>query len=154
MKTMKWMSVMLALIACAFTFSACGDDDEEEGGTAGAPYTGVWEAVQAEGVDDEEGPWTYKLEKGDVVLTLNENKTFTWVDNVSDGGAFFEDGTWEFKNNQLLFTKKTDAYTAQGELDVISWTASTLKAKVWYHHTDPSDPEDYDEWVISTFKKK
>ena len=152
MKTVKWMSVMLALIACAFTFSACGDD--EETGTAGAPYTGVWEAVQAEGVDEEEGAWSYDVEKGGVVLTLNENKTFTLVDNVSDGGSYLNDGTWEFKDNQLVLTKKTNTYVAQGIHDVISWSASTLKMKVWYHHKDPSKPDDYDEWVIFTFKKK
>ena len=146
------MSVMLALIACAFTFSACGDDDEEAG-MAGAPYTGVWEAIHAEGVDEEEGPWSLDLEKGDVVLTLNEDKTFTWVDNVSDGGIF-NDGTWEFKDNQLIVTKKTNTYVAQGIHDVISWSASTLKMKVWYHHKDPSDPDDYDEWVIFTFNKR
>ena len=147
MKSLKWMSFMLALIACTFTFSACGDDDDEEGGTAGAPYTGVWEAIQAEGVDEEEGPWSYNLEKGGVVLTLNDDNTFTWVDNVSDGGSYLNDGTWEFKDNQLIMTKKTDTYTAQGKQDVITWTASTLKMKVWYSRED-------NEWVIFTFRKK
>lgn len=153
MKTMKRMSVMLALIACVFTFSACGDDKEETG-TAGAPYTGVWEVVLAEGVDEEEGPWSFSPEKGDGVLTLNDDKTFTWVDKVSDGGPILNDGTWEFKDNQLIVTKKTDTYIAQGIHDVITWTASTLKMKVWYHHKDPSNPEDYDEWVIFTFNKR
>ena len=138
------MSDMLALIACAFTFSACGDD-KEEAGTAGAPYTGVWEAVHVEGVDEEEGPWSYDLGKGSVVLTLNEDKTFTWVDNVSDGGAYLSDGTWDFKDNQLVFTKVTSTYVRKGINDVISWSSSTLKVKM---------RPDSDEWVIFTFNKR
>lgn len=144
MKTVKWMSVMLALIACAFTFSACGDDDKD-GGTAGAPYTGVWEAVHVEGVDEEEGAWSYDVEKGGIVLTLNEDKTFTWVDNVSDGGAYLSDGTWDFKDNQLVFTKVTSTSVLKGIQDVISWSSSTLKMKM-----RPGS----DEWAILTFKKK
>ena len=72
---------------------------------------------------------------------------------VSDGGIF-NDGTWEFKDNQLIVTKKTNTYVAQGIHDVISWSASTLKMKVWYNHKDSSDPDDYDEWVIFTFNKR
>ena len=36
------MSIMLALIACTFTFVACGDDDDDEAND-GSSITGIWE---------------------------------------------------------------------------------------------------------------
>ena len=51
MKHFKLMSFMLALIACTFTFVACGDDDDDDNGDEGnvaTIYVGTWQAYEME----------------------------------------------------------------------------------------------------------
>lgn len=145
---------MLALIACTFTFTACGDDDEEDGGNgsiAGAPYPGVWMAYEAEGYDNEEGVMKVSVNENEVVLTLNDDKSFSWVDKIDN---IVNEGYWEYKDSKLYVYKTQDYGVLYGEHDVLSWTPSTLRLKVWYHHKDPARPDDFDEWVIFSFRKK
>ena len=73
MKNFKLMSLMLALMACTFTFVACGDDDDEEGvNVTTSQLTGTWEMTHIAGwfltEDDNE-----KLVKVSVDMDVNEN---------------------------------------------------------------------------------
>lgn len=49
MKNLKIMSLMLALMACTFTFVSCGDDDEEEVSVTKDQLIGTWEMTHISG---------------------------------------------------------------------------------------------------------
>lgn len=44
MKTLKYLSIMLVMLACSVGFASCSDDDDDDNGGSNGSITGTWEA--------------------------------------------------------------------------------------------------------------
>ena len=103
MKKIKFLSVLLMLALANFALISCGSDDDGEtgGASSGAPYTGVWTAVEMQIVEDGEsygGP----IPAGYVMrLTLGEDGKYEYYyyspgEDGDEPETITESGYWTF----------------------------------------------------------
>lgn len=124
--------MVLLLSTSMVGFTSCSDDDDEEEGLDGAPYTGVWVMnyikIEEDGEVDE-GPIT--SEWGECTLTLSENGDYhyyalTHDDEEGEDEVVDESGTWSFAGD-VLTLKRNDEYAEyESKLKVLTWTATKL----------------------------
>lgn len=138
MKQIYSTLMMLALMVAALSFTACGDDsDENEYGSPDSFIIGTWECVYAEGwglEDDEDGLEFIQYKPDRTYLNVQ-------IDEEFDGGLYVSKGTWEIKDDVIIM-KETDGdlkgttykYTIvskrQSELTIEMWGISVLCRKV------------------------
>ena len=106
MKNFKFMSLMLALIACTLTFTACGSDDDDEEGVSITKenLAGTWEMTHISGwfYDDDDNKRTIdmdvnpntldKLEEADIADYTRYK--FTADGKFSNYEFYEKDETW------------------------------------------------------------
>ncbi len=129
-KLLNWNLWLLlaAICSCALTFSACGDDDEDE--ETGGPYTGVWNMTHITITEDGE------TESGAVTgatirLTLNNDYTYSYYayTPAEDGypaETIDESGTWSYADGVLTLVMNAGDYTETSFLTVTKWTNNQL----------------------------
>ncbi len=80
MKTMKYLSMLLAMMVMSICWSSCSDDDSDESGAASASIIGSWSQVNDVGTL--------------ITLKFNANKTgtinYTYSDGSGDSNENFE----------------------------------------------------------------
>ena len=120
--------MVLLLSTCMVGFTSCSDDDDEDGGLDGAPYTGVWVMnyykIEEDGEVDE-GPVTSEL--AECTLTLLENGDYRYYclthdDEEGEDEVIDESGKWSFAGDVLTLK---DAY-GYSKIKVLTWTATKL----------------------------
>lgn len=101
MKQFKFMSLMLALMACTFAFVSCGDDDEEEVSVTKDQLIGTWEMTHISG-------WFYDEDDNDNVVKRSVNMDI----NESTLEEYFKLDIAELQRYQFTQTQFT-VYSAQ-----------------------------------------
>lgn len=115
MKTLRLFGMMLMTIVVAFGFTACGDDDDDNGKTS-TDYVGVWiitdtdDCVEAltftksawEDVKyvSEDGKWKKKLSTGSLLVSGNTMKI--------GGDSKITEGTYSISGNTMTITTTED----------------------------------------------
>ena len=114
MKAIKFLSMMLCLVA-SMTFAACGDDDKDEpgdnGASNGASIVGEWEY-------EYDGYYLGYIFNSDGTFGYEEVEEFT---NECDYGY----GTYEYSGNTLILFE-SDEPNDPNVYAVLSLTASRL----------------------------
>lgn len=111
MKTMKYLSMMLMMLAMSVCMSSCGDDDDDNE----VPSTII-------------GKWTQTNNAGTVItLTFNSNKTgkinYSYSDASGDSNENFE---YEFIEKDRTLTIINSQLNGEYE---VTLTATTLRLK-------------------------
>lgn len=111
MKTMKYLSMMLIMLAMSVCVSSCGDDDDDNE----VPSTII-------------GKWTQTNNAGTVItLTFNSNKTgkinYSYSDASGDSNENFE---YEFIEKDRTLTIINSQLNGEYE---VTLTATTLRLK-------------------------
>lgn len=98
-KTMKWLGALALMMMCAFSFSACGGDDDassDGGGISSISIVGTWRAYY-----DSNDP-----SRGRVYdqITFNSNKTGNLIEEVGYGSDNVFGFTWAQNGNIIRLT--------------------------------------------------
>lgn len=121
-KTFKYMSMMLAMLACTTTFVACGDDDDDDNNGGGNVSSNA----------DLVGTWS------------SENATYVFTDNTLTirqyGGQSFQ-GSYTINNGKITYIDSEQTHTATVKL-LYGKTIMVLKA-------EPDNPQDYSMDVMA-----
>lgn len=97
--TLKWIGALALIIMCAFTFSACGDDDNDDNGgndTSSISIIGTWRAYY-ESNDSTRGR-VYDQ------FTFNSNSTGSFIEEVGYGSDTSWGFTWAQSGNVIRVT--------------------------------------------------
>ena len=137
---MKKYFYLLMLAMMPMCFIACGSDDDEPTGVAGAETLyGTWQQIH--GVAFENGAFQHDNDvSADEAEYLRFDKSGTCAVVGGDRGIFYDNGTYSF-----TFDKENKSLRIGSQsliVDVLS--GGTLKLKYYYSS---------DEYILATYKK-
>lgn len=127
---MKNLKLLAILVAGAFMFQSCNNDDE--GGSANeADLVGVWTSSEiavdfiADGESYQDENLESQFEGEEETVEFREDKTYT----ANEGSDEEENGTWSLSSNGSSITLDPDTEESY-EYEVVSASSSQLKVKV------------------------
>ena len=123
--------MMLAMMVAALSFTACGDDDDEDevGSTNSSFLVGTWSVDEEDSYDEEFEYVQYK-----------SNGTYINVQHDEDG-LYISKGTWKANDNEISMKEtegdlKGSTYTytilskGQTQITVSMWGITSILRKV------------------------
>ena len=102
-KTMKWLGALALIMMCAFSFSACGGDNDDNSGGGGIStisIVGVWRAYYNS--NDPSRGRVYDQ------ITFNANQTGNFIEEVGYGSDNVLGFTWSLNGSIIRLTLNDD----------------------------------------------
>ncbi|KWW27946.1 MAG: hypothetical protein AUK63_2098 [bacterium P3] len=118
MKKYYSVFVMLAMMVAALSFTACGDDDDDNADNSGGNVVGTWvaDAQKELGIEIEGTSSThyfqFKADGSMVSVDVNSYDRSVWGEYTPDDEVIVERGTWKTADGKLYMTDSEGTETA------------------------------------------
>ena len=127
MKKLYSTIMMLAMMVAELSFTACGDDDDDEvGGSHPSFLVGTWSFVYAEG-------WGMETDDEDVGGEYTQFKSNGKYINVQDdeGDIYISQGNWSVKGNEIIMKETQGDLKGTYTYTMIDRTQTTITVEMW-----------------------